>query len=183
MAASVQISCPSRHGTGAYIGAGLVVTAAHVVHPRNHAKFAANRVRVVLPNGNALVAKAVWCHHRWDLDFRATSDMALIRVAPTASLVFSRRMDVDAAALAVDVLGYREGPRTGHVTRVDDPDGNSFKSNDLAYHEGVSGAPIVDGNGNAIGIATRSPDIPTPASFVGLPFISDNLGWLLNNAP
>jgi S1-C subfamily serine protease len=185
MASSVQVNCPSLHGTGAFIAPGLVVTAAHVVHPRSQVRsFPANRIMVRLPDGTPIKATAVWCHHRWEQDFRPTSDIALVRVSQRPSIVFARRMDVAARRLAVAVLGFREGPRAGTVTRVADPDGHdSFDSSDLSYHAGVSGAPIVDDGGRAIGIATRSGDFAMPDAFIGLPFIDDNLGWLLRNAP
>jgi hypothetical protein len=162
-----------------------VVTAAHVVHPRSRSTpFPARRIRVVLPTGGMLVPTAAWCHYRWEDDFRPTSDIALLRVDAVASLVYRRKLDVDADELSVRVRGFLEGPRDGHVTRVADPDGHdSFESSDLSYHEGVSGAPILDDDGIAIGIATRSAYVPVPDAFIGLPFIADNLGWLLDNAP
>jgi hypothetical protein len=74
----------------------------------------------------------------------------------------------------VTITGFLEGPRTGTVTRMAGQLGRDIlASDDLVFHEGVSGAPVTDATGKALGVATRSPPAATAGAFVGIPFLDN----------
>jgi V8-like Glu-specific endopeptidase len=172
----VQVKTPDSHGSGGFVAPDLVVTAAHVIHPRDQsAPFAARRLKVILRSGVELGVVAVVCHERWTAAFHATADIAVVRVdEPRPELVLAVVPNPLAKRRKVTITGFFEGPRTGTVTRMGGQLGRDIlASDDLAFHEGVSGAPVTDASGNALGVATRSPQVATAGAFVGIPFLDN----------
>jgi V8-like Glu-specific endopeptidase len=172
----VQVKTPDSHGSGGFVAADLVVTAAHVIHPRDQpAPFAARRLKVILRSGLELGVVARLCHDRWSASFHATADIAVVRVAePHPELVLGVVSNPQANRRKVTITGFFEGPRTGTITRVGGQLGRDIlASDDLVFHEGVSGAPVTDASGRALGVATRSPSAATAGAFVGIPFLDD----------
>ncbi len=186
---TVKVATPTSHGSGAFIANDLVVTAAHVIHPDDRAKpWPAGKLTVTLFDGTKVKAIGRICHVRWTDAFGATADMAVVRVAsPQPNSVVAFASDEAADDRRVSITGFWEGPNEGTVSTEAGASGRDLlASDDLVFHEGVSGAPIVDG-GIAIGIATRSPDSPTPGALIGVPFLNNaneqNLEWLIANCP
>ena len=154
----------------------LVVTAAHVIHPRDQVEpFPAKRLKVILRGGLELDVVARLCHERWTASFHATADIAVVRVnEPRPDLVLTLTPLPLARKRKVTVTGFLEGPRTGTVIRIGGQNGRDIlQSDDLAFHEGVSGAPVTDATGRALGVATRSPMSPMEGAFVGIPFLDN----------
>jgi len=189
---TVKVETPDAHGSGAFVAADLVVTAAHVIHPQDQDEpWEAGRLTITLPDhhGTELPVLARLCHPRWGGEFNATADIAILRVGePQRGLVVPFASNAAARQRAVSITGYREGPNQGTVTRVAGAGGRDvFDSDDLAYHEGVSGALVVTIAGQAIGVATRSAAVPTHDAFIGIPFLDSggesNLAWLIANCP
>lgn len=186
----VQIMTPDSHGSGAFVARDLVVTAAHVIHPRDRDEpTASKKLAVILRDGTELTVLARLCHHRWTQSFAATGDMAIVRVeVAQPGLVIACDANPQAQHRKVTITGFFEAPRSGTVTRVAGPSGrDTLHSDDLTFHEGVSGAPVVGVDGRAIGIATRSPDDIMEGAFVGIPFLDadqeKNLSWLIRHCP
>jgi S1-C subfamily serine protease len=181
---TVRICTPDAIGSGAFVRADLVVTAAHVIHPADQNQpWDARKISVVLGDGTELTVVARLCTQRWAADLAATADMAILRVgAARPGDVVATASNAAAKNRTVTITGYLEGPNSGTITRsgATDP---IFESDDLVFHDGVSGAAVIAANGQAIGIATRSPDSPTDDAFVGIPFLDDNLAWLIQNCP
>jgi hypothetical protein len=184
----VQIKTPTGIGSGAFVRRDLVLTAAHVIQPKGSgAPYAARRLAVLLRDGTRIGVSARLCHRKWETWWAC--DIAILRTTTTQpSLVIPTEIEPIASHRAVTVTGYREAPASGSVTRIGGIDGrDTFESDDLAFHEGVSGAPILDVNDVAIGIGTRSPSTPTPHAFIGVPFLDEshesNLSWLIKNCP
>lgn len=172
----VQVRTPDSHGSGGFIAPDLVVTAAHVIHPRDQPlPYAARRLTVILRNGNELAVVARLCHERWTASFHATADIAVVRVRePQPGLVLSVVPNPVATRRKVFITGFCEGARNGTVTRVTGQNGRDIlQSDDLSFHEGVSGAPVTDASGRALGVATRSPFAATAAAFIGIPFLDN----------
>jgi V8-like Glu-specific endopeptidase len=173
----VQVRTPDSHGSGAFVGRDLVMTAAHVIHPRDRGEpYAPGELKVIRRDGTELSVIARLCHERWTRSFHATADIALVRVdAPQPDLVLGCIANSPAKKRKVTITGFFEGPRTGSVTRMVGPDGrDTLQSDDLVFHEGVSGAPVVDASGKAIGVATRSPDAALDGAFIGIPFLDND---------
>jgi hypothetical protein len=172
----VQVKTPDSHGSGGFVAPDLVVTAAHVIHPRDQsAPFAARRLKVILRNGVELAVVARLCHERWAAAFHATADIAVVRVAePRPELVLGVVPNPQLKRRRVTITGFFEGPRTGTVTRMTGQLGRDIlASDDLVFHDGVSGAPVTDATGKALGVATRSPTAATAGAFVGIPFLDN----------
>src|SRR5215467_6648964 len=121
----VQVRTPDSHGSGAFIARDLVVTAAHVIHPRDQEEpFAAADLAVVLHDGSELPVIARLCHERWTASFHATADIAVVRVGePRPDLVVDVLHNVSSVKRKVTITGYFEGARAGTVTRVSGMEG------------------------------------------------------------
>jgi V8-like Glu-specific endopeptidase len=173
----VQVKTPDSHGSGAFVGRDLVMTAAHVIHPRDRAEpYLPGELTVICRDGTELAVTARLCHERWTQSFHATADIALVRVGePRPDLVLGFVANLQVTKRKVTITGFLEGPRVGSVTRVSGQDGrDTLQSDDLVFHEGVSGAPVVDATGKAIGVATRSPEAATGGAFIGIPFLDND---------
>jgi V8-like Glu-specific endopeptidase len=172
----VQVKTPDSHGSGGFVAPDLVVTAAHVIHPRDQVEpFAAHRLSVILRNGTELAVVARLCHERWTASFHATADIAVVRVGERRpDLVLGVAPIPLAKKRKVTITGFLEAPRTGTVIRIGGQHGRDIlQSDDLAFHEGVSGAPVTDASGRALGVATRSPLAAMAGAFVGIPFLDN----------
>jgi hypothetical protein len=172
----VQVKTPDSHGSGGFVAPDLVVTAAHVIHPRDQVEpFAARRLSVVLRNGAELAVVARLCHERWTASFHATADIAVVRVIERRpDLVLALAPIPLARKRKVTITGFLEAPRAGTVIRVGGQNGRDIlQSDDLSFHEGVSGAPVTDAGGRALGVATRSPFAAMEGAFVGIPFLDN----------
>lgn len=180
----VRIACPGGTGSGVFIEDDLVVTAGHVLQP-HPGVLDPDDYRVVLAGGTALEVTAVRCLPGWSNGFRSSMDMGVLRVkAKQPALVASCHIDPQAVRLAVVVGGTGNQQFPGTVTRVASPPASDmFASSDLAFPGGVSGGPIVDATGTVLGIATRSSSTPQPDLLIGLPFLSETLGWLRDKCP
>jgi S1-C subfamily serine protease len=173
----VQVKTPDSHGSGAFVGRDLVLTAAHVIHPRDRGEpYAPGDLKVICRDGSELGVVARLCHDRWARAFQATADIALVRVDnPKPDLVVACLTNQLCKKRKVTVTGFFEAPRAGSVTRVSGPDGrDTLQSDDLVFHEGVSGAPVLDAAGKAIGVATRSPEASSAGAFIGIPFLDND---------
>ncbi len=178
----VQITRPSGHGSGAFIAPDLVLTAGHVVRRRGDPPFPTTSLRVVLPGGPTLLVRAQLCLDGWNDRGDLTADMAILRVTnPQPGLAINFLLDQSPRRQHVEVMGFLEGLRPGTVSRTTDPSGGGdvVQSSDMMFHDGVSGAPIFDARGTAIGIVTATPDSPTPDAFIGLPLLTENLSLLV----
>ena len=188
---TVKIETPLAHGSGGFVSGDLVVTAAHVIHPDNDVPWPAKKLTVVLFDGTELKVIACQTHPRWAGSFDATADIAVVRVElDQPDIVVPFASDLPAGSpRKVTITGYREGANTGTVTRVAGDQGrDAFVSDNLAYHDGVSGTPVLlQRGGPAVGIATRSPTTPSPGAFIGVPFLANpdenNLQWLIDHCP
>jgi V8-like Glu-specific endopeptidase len=173
----VQVKTPGSHGSGGFVAPDLVVTAAHVIHPRDQPEpFAARRLKVILRNGTELAVIARLCHDRWTASFHPTADIAVVRVDEARpELVLGLVPNPVANKRKVIITGFFEGPRSGTVTRIGGQNGRDvLESDDLVFHEGVSGAPVTDASGRALGVATRSPVAVMEGAFVGIPFLDND---------
>jgi hypothetical protein len=185
---TVKVSTPGEHGSGVFVAPDLVVTAAHVIQPaENDAPWPPRRLSVTLFDGTLLPVIARLCHKDWP-GAEVTGDIAIVRVAdPQDDLVVPFVSNAPAKRRAVTITGYREGPNVGRVSRIAGDAGlDFFESDDLAFHRGVSGAPVMAGP-RAIGIATQSFDTPTKQATIGVPFLDtaeeSNLAWLIDQCP
>ncbi|MCW5807505.1 MAG: trypsin-like peptidase domain-containing protein [Deltaproteobacteria bacterium] len=167
----------------------LVITAAHVLQPLGQSQpWPAQALRVTLPDGTDLEVVARLCHPRWPND-PITADIAIVRVEkPQSALVLDCVSNAQARARKVWIRRFNEAEQEGTVTRVSQGAGlYDLESDDLSFHHGVSGAPILATNDKVIGIATQSHDDPAPNTSIGLPFIDNayesNLAWLIANCP
>jgi S1-C subfamily serine protease len=182
----VQVTRPSGHGSGAFIAPDLVLTAAHVVRRRGDPPFPIGSLRVVLPGGPTLLVRAQLCLDAWGDRGDLTADMAILRVTtPQAALAVGFLLDQKPRRQRVEVMGFLEGVRPGTVSRAADPGGGNdiVQSSDMMFHDGVSGSPIFDANGVAIGIVTATPDSPTTDAFIGLPLLTQTLQLLIDRIP
>lgn len=186
----VQVRTPDSFGSGSFVAPDLVMTAAHVIHPRDHTEpFTTGQLTVVLRDGSELGVLARLCHERWTAEFHATADMAVLRVdVPQPRLVLGCVPNPLARNRRVVIAGFFEAPRAGTVTRVSGLAGRDvLRSDNLSFHEGVSGAPVVDTAGRAIGVAVRSPEAAMADAFIGIPFLDNtderNLARLIERCP
>lgn len=187
----VRIITPQAVGSGVFIAPDLVITAAHVLQPHTPVAMPAPWIKVALPDGSTLPASSAICHPGWGVggtSFDATMDMAVLRVAGGTGQATTVVQGAPAASLKVFVVGIDANlnrvETPGTVTRIAHPRGfDTLVSSDLSFPSGVSGGPICTPDGSAIGIATWSPPGPVPGALVGIPFLSQTLGWLQAHCP
>jgi S1-C subfamily serine protease len=146
------------------VGSGIVLTSDGSILTNNHVVENSNSLSVLLADGRTVSATVV----RTDPEH----DLAVIKADATgltpAKLGDSASIKVGEVVLAI---GSPLGTFTGSVTEgiisatnrtitVDDPSNRSGKTltgllqTDAAINPGNSGGPIVDGDGNVIGIST-----------------------------
>jgi len=145
-------------GTGFLVGSSVVMTARHVVDPAGaEAKFACH-VKVRLDGRWVTVARESWWHGSGDPTGRST-DLATLKLpseADPGDHIFSFRSSSPPAGTQVSMLGYPLGGGISltqgrllskiHLRTV------PLLLIDLLGAEGASGSPIVDNNGNVVGV-------------------------------
>jgi S1-C subfamily serine protease len=140
-------SCPERgHGSGVYIGDGLVITAAHVV-TNIEGDF-----KVKTETGNVIKAELLWSS--------AARDVALIRVSGTNGLSVAR---LDCVTPQVgERIHARGNPLSveffstwGHVSTVQRTYGHWLEAVgvNMTVLPGMSGGPVFGESGAVVGIA------------------------------
>ncbi len=150
--AVVTIRTDSGLGSGViYDRSGLVLTNQHVVD-------GANTIMVVLSDGRHLTGKV--------LGSDAGFDLAVVKVEgsnlPVANLGTSAGLQVGEMVAAIgNPYGFEHTVTTGVVSAVNRPMSEGQKSynqpmiqTDAAINPGNSGGPLVDMNGNVVGINT-----------------------------
>lgn len=144
--AVVLVAAGAGHGSGVFVdGDGLILTNAHVV---GHAE----RVRVVLSDGVALVGTVERLQTR--------RDVALVRVPHGRYTALPLRLDPPAVSADIYALGAPLSERNqGTLTRGivsahrrDQRSGYPLIQGDVTVQPGSSGGPLLDGSGNLIGV-------------------------------
>lgn len=143
---AVLVAAGASHGSGFFVDPdGLLLTNAHVVGN-------ADRVRVVLQDGVPLVGTVERVHRK--------RDVALVRVPRGRYPALPLRLDPPPVSEAVLAVGAPLSERMqGTVTRgivsshrKDRLTGYPLLQADVTVHPGNSGGPLLDANGNVVGI-------------------------------
>ena len=141
---TVKLSFAQGHGSGVYIGNGLILTAAHVVDGQK-------KLAVKTSESEHGDAEVMWAAKEFDV--------ALLRLIRPLKLAASRvSCDDPAVGTAVRMIGnpaYDEFVVfRGVVAATSGPryDVRSMMVLDMAVAPGVSGGPILDNEGNVVGI-------------------------------
>lgn len=149
--AVVVIATPAGSlGTGVIIDGkgGLVLTNSHVVR-------GSTDVSVRLKNSQRLTGKVIGANPKLDIAVIKVSSANL----PTAPLGDSDKLEVGQRAIAIgNPLGLEQTVTTGVVSavnrRLNARSEQGFIQTDAAINPGNSGGPLVDSQGNVIGINT-----------------------------
>lgn len=142
------------------IGSGIIFSADGHVLTNAHVIADAKDIRVSLPDGRSFEAKVVGKDQ--------LSDVAVLRIEgqdlPVAALGNSNELRVGQQVIAIgNPLGQDYSVSSGVVSAVDrdlliDPENNRFLENmiqtDAAINPGNSGGPLLDLNGQVVGINT-----------------------------
>lgn len=141
--AVVQLQLPDSTGTGWLVAPGKVVTAAHVV---------GDRTRVTLVSGDRQGEGVV-------VGAAPAVDLALVEADPAWLDATPLAIRAGAIGPGVDVyaIGHALGDPTASVTRgivgsVRDQEGVTVIQTDAAINPGVSGGPLLDADGRAVGV-------------------------------
>ena len=140
------------------LGSGFVISADGRILTNNHVISGSSKIEVTLPDQSRYIAK-VLVRDRGD-------DLALIQIEPKKKLPFLKLGDSDTLQVGQKVLaignpfGYAGTLTTGVVSSL----GREIRSEnstleglvqiDAAINEGNSGGPLLDSQGNVIGINT-----------------------------
>jgi len=140
------------------LGSGFVISADGRILTNNHVVSGSSKIEVTLPDQSRYIAK-VLVKDRGD-------DLALIQIEPKKKLPFLKLGDSDTLQVGQKVLaignpfGYAGTLTTGVVSSL----GREIRSEnstleglvqiDAAINEGNSGGPLLDSQGNVIGINT-----------------------------
>ncbi len=152
-AATVKVYVSMGHGSGVYIGNGLVVTAAHIAEDADKD----GKLEVQDDNGNKEPAHVVW--------FNKIADVGLIRLTNVSALPALRPASLacDEANAEVgdrlEIIGYPLALEKTHTWgRVANVVAHRALGQvnfiaDISIAPGNSGGPVFDINGNVAGIA------------------------------
>ena len=142
--AVVQLESATGLGSGViYRDDGFILTAAHVVG-------SAGVVNVRLEDGRLFEGRILGAHR--------PTDIAVIRIdatgLPTAALGYRDSLETGEIAIALgSPFGFDQTVTAGIVSAVNRTiNGVPMVQTDAAINPGNSGGPLVDGNGNVIGI-------------------------------
>jgi S1-C subfamily serine protease len=140
------------------LGSGFVISADGRILTNNHVVSGSSKIEVTLPDQSRYIAK-VLVRDRGD-------DLALIQVEPKKRLPFLKLGDSDTLQVGQKVLaignpfGYAGTLTTGVVSslgreiRSENSTLEGLVQTDAAINEGNSGGPLLDSQGNVIGINT-----------------------------
>lgn len=144
LAGTVTIESTQGSGSGFYIGEdGYILTNAHVV---SNAKY----VRIQLFDGRRVVGEVL----RSDV----VRDVALVKADASSAKVFHIASSIPNAGQSVYALGSPFGEKFsgtithGMLSATQAVEGKTFLQSDAAVNPGNSGGPLIDEQGNAIGI-------------------------------
>lgn len=173
--AVVTISSDASMGSGFYVANGYVLTNRHVV---GSAKY----VKVKLSTGKELVGEVI----RED----GPRDVALIKTevadVPTIHLRLTEPVvGEEAWAIGSPLSQQLAGTVTrGVLSGVRETEGVRFLQSDVAINPGNSGGPLIDGQGNAIGLATiKVANAAGLGFFVPVRDAVDKLALVIDPAP
>jgi S1-C subfamily serine protease len=140
------------------LGSGFVISADGRILTNNHVVSGSSKIEVTLPDQSRYIAK-VLVRDRSD-------DLALIQIEPKKRLPFLKLGDSDTLQVGQKVLaignpfGYAGTLTTGVVSslgreiRSENSTLEGLVQTDAAINEGNSGGPLLDSQGNVIGINT-----------------------------
>ena len=140
------------------LGSGFVISADGRILTNNHVVSGSSKIEVTLPDQSRYIAK-VLVRDRGD-------DLALIQIEPKKKLPFLKLGDSDTLQVGQKVLaignpfGYAGTLTTGVVSslgreiRSENSTLEGLVQTDAAINEGNSGGPLLDSQGNVIGINT-----------------------------
>jgi S1-C subfamily serine protease len=140
------------------LGSGFVISADGRILTNNHVVSGSSKIEVTLPDQSRYIAK-VLVRDRGD-------DLALIQIEPKKRLSFLKLGDSDTLQVGQKVLaignpfGYAGTLTTGVVSslgreiRSENSTLEGLVQTDAAINEGNSGGPLLDSQGNVIGINT-----------------------------
>ena len=140
------------------LGSGFVISADGRILTNNHVVSGSSKIEVTLPDQSRYIAK-VLVRDRGD-------DLALIQIEPKKKLSFLKLGDSDTLQVGQKVLaignpfGYAGTLTTGVVSslgreiRSENSTLEGLVQTDAAINEGNSGGPLLDSQGNVIGINT-----------------------------
>lgn len=171
--ATVTIRAGLREGSGFFVGSNLVLTNAHVVG-------ATENVRLLLADGSKISGTVVRKN--------ASRDVALIKLDQTGHQPLPIRFTPVEIAEDVYAIGSPLGDQFagtvthGVVSRMKtDSDGLKFIQADASIQHGSSGGPLLDEQGNVVGLAVAIVAPGADETSVGLNFfipIADALKYL-----
>jgi len=145
----------NRPHTVRSLGSGFIINASGYILTNNHVVDEAKKIHVKLADGRELPAKVVGRD--------AKTDLALLKVdgtnLPSIPLGRSSALEVGAPVMAIgDPFGLEQTVTTGIVSAmgrvIGDGPYDSFIQTDASINPGNSGGPLINAQGQAIGVNT-----------------------------
>lgn len=143
--AAVRVATDADHGTGVYLGNGLTLTAAHVVHDQSGLRLRTDR-------GQDVEAVVLWENQAYDLALVQTEPLAAAS-APLAcrAPVVGEEVQSVGNPLGLEFVSIRGRVAAGTLNRS--PWSFAYLV-DMTVVPGMSGGPLYDRSGSVIGIVT-----------------------------